>query len=169
MENNMRLPTALTFAIFAIFSTSAIASGTHDGGHAAAGAVEEYAIGMKGERARAKRTINISLRETDDGKMLIEPKLLIFRKNETVVLDFTNKGKVDHEFVMDTEEAVQEHKKIMEKNPDMVHADDNTLRLAPGEKGEIIWTFAKDGKYTFACLIPGHYESGMHGNIQVSK
>lgn len=164
----MRLPTALTFAIFAIFSTSAIASGTHDGGHAA-GAVEEYAIGMKGEKAKAKRTLTIMMRETQDGKMLIEPKMLMFRKGETVVLNFANIGKSDHEFVMDTEEAVQEHKKLMEKNPDMVHADDNTLRLAPGAKGQIIWTFEKEGKFTFACLIPGHYESGMHGNIQVNK
>lgn len=83
--------------------------------------------------------------------------------------NFTNKGEVDHEFVMDTEENVQEHKLVMEKNPDMEHADDNSLRLVPGAKGQIIWTFAKDGKYSFACLIPGHYEAGMHGKLQVNK
>ncbi len=165
----MKSLTALTFAALSIFATSAIASGTHDGGHAAAGAVEEYSIGTKGDKAKAKRNINISLRETDDGEMLIEPKVLMFRKGETVALNFTNVGKTDHEFVMDTEEAVQEHKKVMEKNPDMVHADDNTMRLAPGEKGQIVWTFSKDGNFTFACLIPGHYEAGMHGIIKISK
>lgn len=144
-------------------STTTMAAGTHDGGH------DEYPIGMKGEKTKAKRTMNITMRESADGKMLIEPKVLMFRKSETVILNFTNKGEVDHEFVMDTEEGVQEHKLVMEKNPDMEHADDNSLRLKPGEKGQIIWTFSKDGKYSFACLIPGHYEAGMHGKISVNK
>lgn len=152
----------LTTALLA-FPVSAFAAGTHEGGH------DEYPIGMKGEKSKAKRTMNITMRETEDGKMLIEPKVLMFRKGETVILNFTNKGEADHEFVMDTEEGVQEHKLVMEKNPDMEHADDNSLRLKPGEKGQIIWTFSKDGKYSFACLIPGHYEAGMHGKIQVNK
>jgi uncharacterized cupredoxin-like copper-binding protein len=132
------------------------------------GADGMYNIGKKGEKAKAKRTVNITMRETDDGKMLFEPKVLTFRKGETVILNFTNKGDTDHEFVMDTEAKVQEHKAVMEKNPDMEHADDNSLRLAPGAKGQIIWTFAKSGPFSFACLIPGHYEAGMHGKMKVN-
>ena len=127
-----------------------------------------YNIGKKGEKSKAKRTVNITMRETEDGKMLFEPKVLTFRKGETVILNFTNKGETDHEFVMDTEDKVQEHKIVMEKNPDMEHADDNSLRLAPGAKGQIIWTFAKSGPFSFACLIPGHYEMGMHGKMKVN-
>lgn len=127
-----------------------------------------YSIGKKGDKAKAKRTINISMRETEDGKMLFEPKVLQFRKGETVILNFTNKGDTDHEFVMDTEEKVQEHKAVMEKNPDMEHADDNSLRLAPKTKGQIVWTFAKSGPFSFACMIPGHYEAGMHGKMKVN-
>lgn len=133
-----------------------------------AGADGMYNIGKKGEKSKAKRTVNITMRETEDGKMLFEPKVLTFRKGETVILNFTNKGETDHEFVMDTEEKVQEHKIVMEKNPDMEHADDNSLRLAPGAKGQIIWTFAKSGPFSFACLIPGHYEMGMHGKMKVN-
>ena len=61
------------------------------------------------------------------------------------------------------------HKAVMEKFPDMEHADANSIRLAPGKTGEIVWTFSNAGDYVFACLIPGHYESGMKGNIQVSQ
>lgn len=131
------------------------------------GADGMYNIGKKGDKAKAKRTVNITMREASDGKMLFEPKVLSFRKGETVILNFTNKGETDHEFVMDTEEKVQEHKVVMEKNPDMEHADDNSLRLAPGAKGQIVWTFAKSGPFSFACLIPGHYEMGMHGKMKV--
>ena len=159
----MKLLTIASTAAVLALATTVFAAGKHDGGH------DEYPIGMKGEKAKAKRTMNITMRESSDGKMLIEPKVLMFRKGETVVLNFTNKGEADHEFVMDTEEGVQAHKLVMEKNPDMEHADDNSLRLKPGEKGQIIWTFSKDGKYSFACLIPGHYEAGMHGKISVNK
>lgn len=75
----------------------------------------------------------------------------------------------DHEFVMDTNEKILEHKEVMEKNPDMEHADDNSIHLGPGEKGQIIWTFSRPGDYTFACLIPSHYESGMHGPLKVMQ
>ncbi len=133
-----------------------------------AGADGMYNVGKKGDKAKAKRTINISMRESDDGKMVFEPRVLQFRKGETVILNFTNKGEVDHEFYMDTEEKVQEHKVVMEKNPEMEHADDNSIRLTPGEKGQIVWTFAKDGSFSFACMIPGHYDAGMHGKLKVN-
>ena len=152
---------ALEFALAALPSM-ALSAGAHEGGH------DEYPIGMKGEKAKAKRSVTISMRETNDGKMVFEPKTLRFRKGETVVLNFINKGETDHEFVMDTQENVLEHKRVMEKNPDMEHADDNSLRLAPGKKGQIVWMFSKGGEYSFACLIPGHYEAGMHGKMSVN-
>ena len=33
----------------------------------------------------------------------------------------------------------------MEKFPEMEHDDPNAIRLAPGETGEIVWTFANAG------------------------
>ncbi len=158
----MKLLTIASITIVLALGHTAFAAGTHDGGH------DEYAIGMKGEKAKATRKIYITMRENNEGKMVFEPTKLQFRKGETATLYFVNKGKADHEFVMDTVEKVLAHKVAMEKNPDMEHADDNSLRLAPGEKGQIVWTFAKDGDFTFACLIPGHYESGMHGPLKVT-
>lgn len=151
---------ALAAALFS-FPLTALAAGTHEGGH------DEYAIGMKAEKSKGLRTIDITMRETDAGEMVFEPKVLKFKKGETVILNFANKGETDHEFVMDTEKNVLEHKVAMEKNPDMEHADDNSLRLKPGATGQIVWTFSKGGKYSFACLIPGHYEAGMHGKLDV--
>ena len=159
----MKLLTTISVIATLAMMGAALAAGAHQGGH------DEYSIGIKGEKLKAKRTIFISMRENAEGKMLFEPSRLTFREGETVVLNFVNKGKVDHEFVMDTNEKVLEHKIVMEKNPDMEHADDNSLRLAPGEKGQIIWTFSKPGDYSFACLIPGHYESGMHGPLKVMQ
>jgi uncharacterized cupredoxin-like copper-binding protein len=33
----------------------------------------------------------------------------------------------------------------------------------------MIWTFNRAGEFDFACLIPGHYDSGMVGRITVRK
>ncbi len=155
----------LTTVIAALATADlAIANGNHAGGHEG-----DYAIGMKGDKAKSKRIITITMSETDDGKMKFTPEKLEFSKGEVVTLNFVNNGKTDHEFVMDTTDNVIAHKAVMEKNPDMEHADDNSLRLAPGAKGQIVWAFAKAGEFTFACLIPGHFESGMHGPIKVSE
>ncbi len=145
-----------------LFASPALASGTHDGGHDAM-----MAIGKAGEAARAKRTVTITMTESDDGQMLFKPAVLKVKEGETVRIKFINKGETDHEFVMDGHDEIMKHKDLMQKFPEMEHDDPNAIRLAPGAKGEIIWTFAKAGGFEFACLIPGHYESGMRGDITV--
>ena len=50
----------------------------------------------------------------------------------------------------------------------MGHNEPNRIRLAPGEDAEIIWTFANNGTFEAACLIPGHYESGMFREVSVT-
>ena len=124
------------------------------------------AIGKPGKAGKAKRTVNISMSEKDDGKMMFQPAVLKVKKGETVRLKFVNKGELDHEFVMDVHEGIMEHKALMEKFPEMEHADPNSIRLAPGKRGEIIWTFTNAGDFGFACLIPGHYDAGMKGDIE---
>ena len=56
----------------------------------------------------------------------------------------------------------------MKKFPEMEHADDNMLSVAPGQTGEMIWKFSKAGAVNVACLHPGHYDAGMKASIQVA-
>ncbi len=95
-----------------------------------------------------------------------EPSEFDIHKGETIRFNVTNKGEIEHEFVIDTMEGNAEHKDAMAKM-DMEHDDPNSIRLDEGGNGEVIWTFANAGTFEFACLIPGHYESGMHGPIMV--
>lgn len=157
----------LTAAILlAAIPGAALGAGNHAGGHGdEAGTM---AIGKPGNASKAKRTVNITMSEKDDGKMMFQPAVLKVTQGETVRLKFVNKGEVDHEFVMDVHEGIMEHKALMEKFPEMEHADPNSIRLAPGARGEIVWTFANAGEFGFACLIPGHYDSGMKGDISVA-
>lgn len=144
---------------------AALAAGDHAGGHGEAGMM---AIGQPGDASEAKRTVQIVMMEKSDGSMIFQPQGLRVKEGETVRLKFLNKGKVDHEFVMDVQEGIMEHKALMERFPEMEHADPNSIKLSPGDRGEIVWTFAKAGDFGFACLIPGHYDSGMKGQISVT-
>jgi uncharacterized cupredoxin-like copper-binding protein len=145
--------------------TAALAGGTHAGGH---GDEAKMAVGQPAGDKKPKRTISIVMKEKADGKMVFEPSTLSVRKGETVRLRFINKGESDHEYVMDDEKAILEHKELMAKFPEMEHDDPNAIRLAPGASGEIVWTFTNSGEFTFACLIPGHYEAGMKGALKVA-
>ena len=56
---------------------------------------------------------------------------------------------------------------IMRTFPEMQHHDPNGKRVPTAESDALIWKFTKSGEFEFACLIPGHYEAGMHGTIIV--
>ena len=55
----------------------------------------------------------------------------------------------------------------MEKNAEMEHEEPNGARLKPNASKEILWRFTKAGTFEFACLLPGHYETGMKGIVLV--
>ncbi|MGI3210468.1 cupredoxin domain-containing protein [Roseovarius tibetensis] len=154
---------------------AAMAAGTHDGGHghddghmAGHGHDAMMQVGRPGTSDKIDRTVKITMRETSDGRMIFDPDNLSFQPGETVRLRVHNAGDLDHEFVIDTHENNEKHRKMMQTSPNMEHDDPNAIRLAPGATGDIIWTFANAGKFQFACLIPGHMEAGMHGPIHVS-
>jgi uncharacterized cupredoxin-like copper-binding protein len=147
----------------ATIASPALASGNHAGGHG-----EKMAVGEPGDKSKVTQTIRVSMKETEDGKMLFQPAVIKVRKDQTVKISIKNAGQSDHEFVLDKEDKILEHKKVMEKFPEMEHADANSLRLTAGQSGEIVWKFTTGGEFKFACLIPGHYEAGMHGDVSVA-
>ena len=152
----------LTTAMLSI-AVPALAAGKHEGGHQ-----DEMAVGQPGEPGEVDRIVELSMVEPEAGGMVFEPGKLAFEKGETVRFVITNAGYLEHEFVLDTAEKNQEHKAMMERFPEMEHDDPNAIRLEPDENGEIVWTFANAGTFEFACLIPGHYEAGMHGPLVVN-
>jgi uncharacterized cupredoxin-like copper-binding protein len=149
-------------AALAALGTTAFASGRHEGGH------DKVSLaGEPGKKAKVTQTIQVTMKETDDGKMLYMPASVEVKEGQTVRFAIRNAGETDHEFVLDTHDEIMEHKKVMEKFPEMEHDDPNSVRLEPGKSGEIVWKFTKSGTLTFACLIPGHYEAGMRGDVTV--
>ena len=156
------LKAAVVVAALATGSSAALA-GPGEPGHSH----KTFAAGEPGDPKKPARIVPVNMREMDDGKMAFFPDVVEVRQGEQVKFVLKNGGKTDHEFMLDSTEHNATHKIAMQKNPDMEHDDPNGKRLAPGKNNEIVWRFTKPGTYEFACLIPGHYEAGMHGTVVV--
>jgi uncharacterized cupredoxin-like copper-binding protein len=135
----------------------------HDAPRAAA-QKEQKPWGISGDAHDAKRTIEIRMLDT----MRFVPDRIEVREGETVRLVLRNAGKTTHELVLGTKPVLDEHAALMMKFPDMEHDEPYMVHVAPGRRGEIVWTFNRAGEFDFACLIAGHYQAGMVGKVRVA-
>lgn len=121
------------------------------------------AFGQPGNAAAVSRSIAIDMQDS----MRYAPAMINVKRGETIRFIVKNSGAVKHEVVLGTVKELNEHAALMKKFPEMEHEDPNQLGVDPGKTGELIWRFTKAGTFDFACLQPGHYEAGMHGQIAV--
>ena len=163
MKNYRSLPQSLILLAAIAVSGAAFAAGNHAGGHGQD--TEETAIGKPGVLKNAHRTIVIEM--TDN--MRYTPSDIQVKQGETVRFIIKNKGQIQHELSLGTQKELLEHLELMKKFPNMEHDEPSKITLAPNKQGEIVWQFTKAGIVHFACLMPGHYEAGMKGSIQVSQ
>jgi uncharacterized cupredoxin-like copper-binding protein len=177
----MRRVSVSTFILGALvgLQSPAFAGAGHSGGHND-GASE---IGAPGEISDVRRTIRITMEDN-----FYDKEKIIVRGGETVRFLIENKGEFVHEFNIGTaamhadhqeemmmmmEHGVLEADKInrdmmkmdMGNGKTMEHNDPNSVLLEPKETAEVIWKFSDDAELEFACNVPGHYASGMMGEV----
>ena len=106
-----------------------------------------------------------------DDTMRFTPDTLQVQAGETLRLVVHNAGQIEHELVLGSDAKIREHAEEMKKGAahshDHSHAGGAAITVAPGQTGELVVTFAEAGEVQMACLIPGHYEAGMRGKVQV--
>jgi len=128
----------------------------------------KFSAGQPGDPKKSTRTIRVLMHDDGNEKnMRFEPALIRVRKGEQIRFVLENGGTESHEFMLATVAENRKHAEVMKKFPEMEHDDPNAKRLAMSQRGELLWRFSKAGEFEFACLIPGHYEAGMHGKIIV--
>ncbi|MDG9924505.1 MULTISPECIES: plastocyanin/azurin family copper-binding protein [unclassified Pseudomonas] len=160
------------------FSLPALA----DGGH--------FAFGQPAAAAKADRIVEIVL-----GDMYYEPAAVQVKAGETVRFVLKNEGGLLHEFSLGDAAQHAEHQKQMlmmqqmgmlgengiqsmdhskmghdmagMDHGQMSHDDPNTVLIPAGKSAELTWTFAKATGLEFACNLPGHYQAGMVGKLDV--
>ncbi|MEK9970458.1 MAG: cupredoxin family protein [Ferrovibrio sp.] len=122
-------------------------------------------VGEPGDAAKATRTIAITMTDA----MRFIPSSIAVKRGETVRFVVKNDGIEPHEFMLGEIKALQEHAEVMRKHPGMVHDEPNAITVLPAQTGELVWHFTAAGRVDFACLIPGHFEKGMKGDIRVGR
>lgn len=119
-------------------------------------------VGQPGKTA--SRSINIDMADN----MRFAPERITVKPGETIRFVIKNSGVVRHEFVLGSTADLQAHYQMMLQQPAMEHhGAGNALTLDPGQSGELIWRFPKQGEVAFGCLEPGHYPAGMKGLVTV--
>ncbi|CAN7517345.1 cupredoxin family protein [Acidovorax sp. LjRoot66] len=119
--------------------------------------------GIAGHPKAVQRTI--TLRMGDD--MRFAPAHIEVHEGETVRLVVHNQGHLLHEIVLGSQTTLAQHAEMMAKHPGMEHDEPYMAHVAAGKRGQIVWQFNRAGRFDFACLIPGHYQAGMVGTINV--
>jgi uncharacterized cupredoxin-like copper-binding protein len=183
------MPTRLVFSAIAAAAITlplgpqAIAAGDHAGGHPHGQPTD---VGKPGEAVAVDRTIEIVMSDN-----YYEPDRIQISEGETVRFVVKNAGEFLHEFNIGTAAMHIEHQEEMATmmehgmltptgiDEDMmnmdhgedsmsghVHDDPNSRLVEPGKSVELIWTFTTDADLEFACNVPGHYETGMMGEIE---
>jgi uncharacterized cupredoxin-like copper-binding protein len=129
--------------------------------------------------ADVDRTISL-----EAGDMWFDPEELELAAGEVVKFEITNTGNLEHEFVIGSKEAQEEHRQMMlnmangggHDMSNMAHGEGHDMAnmsmagvtIAPGETGTLLWSVPDNvNELEYACNIPGHYESGMYGNFSL--
>jgi uncharacterized cupredoxin-like copper-binding protein len=172
--------TALALSV-SIMTTPMLADAMH--GH---GQGNAKMIGMAGDAAKATRTINVVMHDN-----YYEPESISVKEGETVRFVIRNAGEFVHEFniatgpmhvahqpemmmmmehgVLEPDRINWEAAKAMQKSMGHgMHNEPNSKLLEPEKTGEIVWTFPKGANLEFACNVPGHYDAGMMGKINLT-
>jgi len=131
----------------------------HDTGHG-------FLAGVPGDPKKAAKVVEIVMSDTD-GVMVFKPDHLEFARGDAVKFVIRNDGKLSHEFVLGAKSENKAHAAMMAEMPDMKHDDPNGKTVEAGKSATLVWKFSRAGEFEFACLIPGHYDAGMHGVVVV--
>ncbi|QXI35215.1 cupredoxin domain-containing protein [Pseudomonas promysalinigenes] len=155
-----------------------------------AGETTTFAFGEPAPAASATRTVEVVLKD-----IAFEPKSLDVKAGETVRFVLINEGRLPHEFNLGDKAMHAAHQKEMlamqgqlfnggvqqgRDHSQMAHgagtamdhgahghAGGNTVLVAPGQRAELTWTFRKAAPIEFACNVPGHYQAGMVGVLNI--
>lgn len=93
-----------------------------------------------------------------------EPKEILIPPGQEITLNITNKGAVEHEFVI-MKYGTTIGESFGSEDEDNIYWE---IEVKSGETVSVTFTSPEQpGQYQFVCGILGHYTAGMAGTLQV--
>lgn len=109
-----------------------------------------------------------------DDQMRFTPSTIEVQAGETIRFVVRNTGRAAHEMVLGSAADIQAHAEAMQQSSSAgydaphSHGTSAAITVAAGQTGELVVSFPQAVTLQMACLIPGHYEAGMRGTVNVS-
>lgn len=119
------------------------------------------------------QVISRSIEVRMDDQMRFTPSSLTVQAGETIRFVLHNAGRTEHEMVLGNPQEIAAHAQAMKQaastGGQMQHAHGTgvEITLGAGQKAEWVVNFPQATALEMACLIPGHYEAGMRGTVEV--
>jgi len=143
----------------------------HNPGWAAAGHSHAQAPAAAHETALQAQVVTRSIAVRMDDQMRFTPSSIAVHVGETIRFVVHNAGATAHEMVLGSAQDIAAHAQAMKQGPSSeahhAHGTGAAITVAAGQTGELVVNFPVVTTLGMACLIPGHYEAGMHGTIEV--
>ena len=150
------------------------AEGGHAHGAAGADSHNDASEEKTSTALTVSRSINIDMNDT----MRFSPDQLMVNAGETIKFIVQNTGKLPNEMVLGSEASLKVHSAEMKAaaKEKTGHTDSHghgnsseflALSVQPGDTKEWVIRFDKTQTLQMACLIPGHFEAGMKGQLIV--
>ena len=147
------------------------AATAHDHGEVSANAAADH--DNHEQTSLVAQVVNRSIALRMDDQMRFTPSQIEVRAGETVRFVVHNAGQTTHEMVLGTDAEIRLHAQAMQQGAG--HGTGHShgsgsgaaISVGAGQKGELVVRFAQAQKLQMACLIPGHYEAGMRGTVNV--
>lgn len=115
--------------------------------------------------------ISRSIEVRMDDQMRFTPNRIDVQTGETIRFVLYNDGQTVHEMVLGDEAQIKAHALIMQQGVKHgnghSHGTGAAISVPPGQRGELVVKFDQAQTLEMACLIPGHYEAGMRGMVNV--
>ena len=109
-----------------------------------------------------------------DDQMRFTPSTIDVQTGETIRFVVRNTGRTAHEMVLGSAADIQAHAEAMKQSSSAAHDAPHShgtgaaITVAAGQTGELVVSFPQAITLQMACLIPGHYEAGMRGTVNIS-
>lgn len=117
----------------------------------------------RAERAPALGPGEVTI-EVDVAHSRFEPGELRVVEGTRVRFVVANGDPINHELIVGPPEVHARHAQGTEAEHPSVPGE---VSVGPGETGITAFRFDEPGTVEFACHLPGHYDYGMHGRIEV--